>query len=203
MLTASFELDDITDEEKTEIEQESKPQCSSSERETNDGLDSPIDVKDSSRFGGQTSDVDFTAIQREFESKNTRKNTTWALRIWHSWRDQNMKATNEVIPDLETMDATTLNFFLSRFVLESRKKDGNPYPPKSLYYIMCGLLRHMREIGITDMNFLSNDRFLGFQKTLDARMKQLHSSGIGVSRKQARAHHAEQGRTSLAKRSVR
>ena len=43
----------------------------------------------------------------------------------------------------------------------------------------------MREIGITDMNFLSDDRFLGFQKTLDARMKQLHSSGIGVSRKQA------------------
>ena len=43
----------------------------------------------------------------------------------------------------------------------------------------------MREIGITDMNFLSDDRFLGFQKTLDARMKQLHSSGIGVSGKQA------------------
>ena len=43
----------------------------------------------------------------------------------------------------------------------------------------------MREIGITDMNFLSDDRFLGFQKTLDARMKQLHSSGIGVSRIQA------------------
>ena len=81
LLTASFELDNITDEEKTEIEQESKPQCSSSERETNDGLDSPIDVKDSSRFGGQTSDVDFTAIQREFESKNTRKNTTWALKM--------------------------------------------------------------------------------------------------------------------------
>ena len=35
------------------------------------------------------------------------------------------------------------------------------------------------------MNFLSDDRFLGFQKTLDARMKQLHSSGIGVSQKQA------------------
>ena len=106
----------MLDEEKTEIEQESKPQCSSSERETNDGLDSPTDVKDSSRFGGQTSDVDFTAIQREFESKNTRKNTTWVLKIWHSWCDQNMKSTNVIIPDLETMDATMLNFFLSRFV---------------------------------------------------------------------------------------
>ena len=67
---------------------------------------------------------------------------------------------------------------------------------------MCGILRHMREIGITDMNFLSDDRFLGFQKTLDAHMKQLHSSGIGVSRKQAEPIMPKQGRTSLAKRSV-
>ena len=49
----------------------------------------------------------------------SRKNTTWALKIWHSWRDQNMKSTNEIIPDLETIDATTLNFFLSRFVKAS------------------------------------------------------------------------------------
>ena len=42
MKPTSFELDNVIDEEKTKIDQE----CSSSERETNDGLDLPTDVKD-------------------------------------------------------------------------------------------------------------------------------------------------------------
>ena len=43
---------------------------------------------------------------------------------------------------------------LKRFVLEVRKQDGSEYPPRSLYYIVCGLLRFMRDENIHNMNFL-------------------------------------------------
>lgn len=46
---------------------------------------------------------------------------------------------------------------------------------------------YMREGAVHDINFLDvkDARFYDFRKTLDARMNELASSGIGVSVKQA------------------
>lgn len=51
---------------------------------------------------------------------------------------------------------------MQRFVLEVRKQDGSEYPPRSLYYIVCGLLRYLRDENIHNMNFLDekDHRFL-------------------------------------------
>ncbi|CAC5405395.1 unnamed protein product [Mytilus coruscus] len=85
------------------------------------------------------------------------------------------------------MDAETMNTCLQRFVVEERKQDGLEYPPKSLYYIICGLLRHLRDEEIHDKNFLNeNDiRFAVFCKVLNAKMKELASRGLGSITKQA------------------
>ena len=42
--------------------------------------------------------------------------------------------------------ATGVFRHLSLFVTEARKADGKKYPPKTLYQILCGLLRYMRKI---------------------------------------------------------
>ncbi|CAC5377313.1 unnamed protein product [Mytilus coruscus] len=102
------------------------------------------------------------------------------------WREHRNKE-NEDIPLLKHMDAETMNTCLHRFVVEVRKQDGLEYPPKSLYYIICGLLRHLRDEEIHDKNFLNeNDiRFAVFRKVLNAKMKELASRGLGSITKQA------------------
>lgn len=76
-----------------------------------------------------------------------------------------------------------MDFWLQRFLREVRNQKGNEYTPKSLYYLACGLLRHLRDIEIFGMNFLdlNDDRFARTRKVLDARMKSLVAQGIGTT----------------------
>ena len=45
---------------------------------------------------------------------------------------------------IEEMDAVTLNYRLSKFVMEVAKKSGERYPPKTVYGIVCGIRRCQR-----------------------------------------------------------
>ncbi|KAL5005064.1 hypothetical protein ScPMuIL_018520 [Solemya velum] len=83
--------------------------------------------------------------------------------------------------------------WFSRFIVEVRKQDGDFYPPKSLYLLSSGLLRHMRNIGNNE-NFMNekDDRFLRFRRTLDAQMKLLTSKGYGSTLRQAEPISKEQ-----------
>ena len=85
------------------------------------------------------------------------------------------------------MNSESLNYWMQRFVLEVRKQDGSEYPSRSLYYIVCGLLRFMRDENIHNMNILDekDHRFGVFQRVLDARMKELLSKGLGTKVRQA------------------
>ena len=76
-----------------------------------------------------------------------------------------------------------MEFWLSRFVVEARKQDGSEYPAKSLYYLVCGLLRLLRNKEIYSMNFLDEKdiRFANFRKVLDSRMKELVHTGVGTT----------------------
>ncbi|XP_078608426.1 uncharacterized protein LOC144880237 [Branchiostoma floridae x Branchiostoma japonicum] len=88
-----------------------------------------------------------------------------------------------------------MNFWLMKFIFEVRRIDGKPYPPKTLYCLVSGLMRHFREdlnrhdrrTLLWDMNFLdrSDIRFAEFRKALDAKMKELTAAGVGVTKRQA------------------
>ena len=77
-----------------------------------------------------------------------------------------------------------LNYWLSKFVLETRKADGDNYPPDTLYVICSGLQRFIRETR-PEINLFKDPAFTGFQCTLDSEMKRLWSLGLGVKKKQA------------------
>ena len=47
--------------------------------------------------------------------------------------------------DIAAMDVLSLNYWLSKFVMEVAKKSGERYPPKSAYGIICSLKRHLEE----------------------------------------------------------
>ena len=115
---------------------------------------------------------------------NTNKSTKWALNNLEAW----MKARNTSYPDdpvpkdiLLSSDPELLNLHLSRFVIETRKANGEVYPPSTLHQLLCGILRFMREHNPECPNFLdkSDNRFRRLQGTLDSYFHKLHSEGIG------------------------
>ena len=85
------------------------------------------------------------------------------------------------------MDDNELNCWLARFISEVCSKNKSEYPPKTLYLIACGLLRHLRDNGIYDKNILDekDSRFKYFTNALDGRMKDLTYRGIGLRIKQS------------------
>ena len=43
------------------------------------------------------------------------------------------------------MDGISLNYWLTKFVMEVAKDSGERYPPRTVYGIACGLKRHLRD----------------------------------------------------------
>ena len=81
-----------------------------------------------------------------------------------------------------------LNFWLQRFIVEIRRKDGNPYPANTLTQIVAALQSHLRSMfSNRQINFFKDDDivFREFRKTLDARMKVLTGQRIGVEKKRS------------------
>ena len=82
-------------------------------------------------------------------------------------------------------DFSLLDYWLQRFIIEIRRKDGQPYPGYTLIQISSALQRHLRANSIfKDVNFFKtgDSTFVEFRKTLDARMKELVAMGVGVKK---------------------
>ncbi|XP_063415439.1 uncharacterized protein LOC134697228 [Mytilus trossulus] len=97
-----------------------------------------------------------------------------------------MIKTKCAIPELLNFTAMDKNQWLSKFAIETRRKDGKPYPPRTLYILCVGLLRCLRENGV-NLNFLDerDSRFYEFRRALSARMIELTAQGVGTTTKQA------------------
>ena len=104
-------------------------------------------------------------------------------------RERNSKENLEPVPfDLfECSDPELLNKHFARFIVEVRKTNGENYPPATLYQLLSGLLRYMREVSPQCPNFLDkNDaRFRKLHRTMDAVFHDLHAEGIGRQVKHA------------------
>ena len=130
-------------------------------------------------------------LSKGVEVKNTNRSTQWAFKTFNSWCDaRNDDRRAESVPTdlLSSPDILKLNKYLSMFIVEARKANGENYPPATLHVILCGILRHMREFTPDCPNFLDKGdrRFEKLHGTLDAHFHDLHSRGIG-----RQVHHAE------------
>ena len=76
------------------------------------------------------------------------------------------------------MNDWELDRWLSRFVIEIRRRDGKEYPPNTLYQICCGILHYIREVK-PQLDIFREAAFASFRKTLDAEMKRFESWWTG------------------------
>ena len=141
-----------------------------------------------SRFAVSMSDKAVEEAKQAAIPKKTKKDTAWCAKIWNDWSSQrnSSSASGEHVPDIANMEITQLQRWMSRFVLEIRKTDGTPYPPESIYHIVCGIMRFVRHNGKPEVDFFRDQAFAEFRTVLDAEMKRLKAAGIG-----SRAHKAE------------
>ena len=86
--------------------------------------------------------------------KTPKKNTNWAVTVWKEWSKSRWtrfpSAPAECPAHLYVLAflPLQLDYWLTRFVLEARRKDGKvqPYPPNTLHQLVCGILRYVREL---------------------------------------------------------
>ena len=131
-------------------------------------------------------------IKRSMESgvpEKTRSQTNWAIKVWTEWAtSRNRNLLPDEAPfncEIETLSAQLINFWLSRFVLEIRRRDGERYPPASLYQLCCGILRYLRAAGRAEVNIFEQAEFHTFRATLDSEMKRLNSTGQYIHKRRA------------------
>lgn len=138
------------------------------------------------RFIAPVSDEDIEKLISSQTNANTKKNTKWSIGVFNEWRIARSKHGDN-IADIHMLEAAEMNHWLQRFVIEVRNKKGEEYPPKSLYSIICGLLRYCKDMNVNDKNFLDEKdlRFVTFRRVLDSRMKELLSKGFGTKVKRA------------------
>uniref|UniRef100_A0A1X7U5K4 DUF3504 domain-containing protein n=1 Tax=Amphimedon queenslandica TaxID=400682 RepID=A0A1X7U5K4_AMPQE len=85
------------------------------------------------------------AAQKSAIPETDKKSTDWACRIWEQWSlSRKQSHCSYPAPSHPYSDKSTLDSWLSKFLLEICRKDGNEYPPNTLYFVACGILSKVR-----------------------------------------------------------
>ena len=118
---------------------------------------------------------------------NTLKNNMWALKTFKEWRvTRNTRYPADPCPEeiLVTDNKQILCEWLCNFISEARKANGEEYTPCSLYLILAGLQRHIRQVKVSEeINIFQDVAFKSLRNVCDSIFKRLHSKGIGTEAK--------------------
>lgn len=89
------------------------------------------------RFGSPVSDDKESSIRALVVPTTTKDSTEWGICVWNEWASiQGNSGSTDCAPvntPLHEMPMADLSYWMGKFVLKVRKKDGKEYPPKSLY----------------------------------------------------------------------
>ena len=108
--------------------------------------------------------------------KNTTVALNWAVRLFEAWIDfANKEEEQFCVEDLwSNKDASKLATMLSRFCLEVKQQNGNPYTPKSVLQILINLQNYARAKDTKCFNFMNSK---------DERLKKIHTVLDNLSQK--------------------
>ena len=76
-----------------------------------------------------------------------------------SGRQTTTRATliNHVLKIFSSLMVLNMSYWLQKYVLGTRKKTGEKYPPKTVYLLLCGLNRYMKEKRLNSFNIFNRD----------------------------------------------
>ena len=99
-------------------------------------------VRSEDHFSEVTTDEALAELSKGYVPPNTEKNTGWAMRVFEQWQESR-RAQGNPVPEIfqKPYNCSALSHWLALFVTEVRKTDGERYPPKCIYQLLCGILR--------------------------------------------------------------
>ena len=120
----------------------------------------------SSRFAPPMTDNEVVQSRQSGIPQATQRDTKYYLSVWEVWRKQRHHVCKTSIPELNTRSTTQLSMWLTRFVLEARRKESNVYRPNTFHHLIAGLMWHFRQSRrvIADMHHSQISMFLSTQK---------------------------------------
>ena len=123
------------------------------------------------------------ALRKECPA-NTTKSTEWAVKNFESWRVARNAKFGEQCPERWFEDKENLCGWLCRFVAETRKADGGEYTPRSIYLLLAGLQRKIRQGNPKEsINIFTDAEFKELRNVCDSVFKRLHQKGVGSETK--------------------
>ena len=141
-----------------------------------------------SRFKSPRSDEEMASLTKGVVPANTQRQNVWSMRVFREWKaERNERCDDgaESCPDdlLDNPNCEKLNYWLSRFVAETRKRDGKQYPPATIHQILAGLQRHILEKHPMVPKILDRSQavFRDLHQTCDSVYRSLHQEGIGTA----------------------
>ena len=143
--------------------------------------DHSIDDRSLSRFAKPKTENELQYAKENAEPITTKNSNKWALSIWNEWSKNRIANYGEgpgVLPHL-LPNKEALDQWMSKFILEIRRLDGEEYPPNTIYQITCGIMRNIRKF-CPEINFFKDVEFHSFRTILDSEMKRLKASGLGI-----------------------
>ena len=147
------------------------------------------DVTNHKRFGPITTLPEREKAARGAIPSNTEASTRWALKNFKLWAT-NHPAVNPSDPVpadlLESLDPNLVCRWLCRYVMETRREDGHPYPPSTLRSLLSGINRVLQSnhapFSVLDK---TNPCFRDLLKTLDSVSSDLHRQGVRATKHSA------------------
>ncbi|XP_065894185.1 uncharacterized protein [Dysidea avara] len=101
------------------------------------------------RYGSPKTSKEVEEARKHGIPVKTQDQNKWVGNIWREWVQYHLQCScvepeekeHKLLEDFCKMSKQAMNFWLGKFVLEVRQKDGRPYSPDTLYQICCALLR--------------------------------------------------------------
>ena len=160
---------------KLAAKQESNDSCDEESNSYADMDTSPIDEDKFDALGSE----DFKLF-----SKNTLSSTKWAVATFRLWAAKRNANTTSQVPDdlLENPPKPcVLSKWLSSFITEVRNREGKLYPPKTIWLLLFGLQRYVRNVTPSYPGFLVRSGHPDFAELHKTREKlQLHRNAIAI-----------------------
>ena len=116
--------------------------------------------------------------------ENTRRHTSWGVNVYIAWarsRNENSKDFEPENPkypfvreDLSSLCVEEINYWLSKFCVDVRQRNGEEYRHKVLYSLFCAINRVIRE-SKPELVLFKSPQLKPLQNVLDGRLKYLQS----------------------------
>ena len=117
------------------------------------------------------------------------------MKVFEHWRfarneavlKQSYSGERQINENIEEMSEEQLDFVWARFVSEVKREDGNQYPRKTFYEMMCSIQTFLRVKCKRNATLIDKRSYIfrSLNSALNFQMKEKAGQGIGIAVNQA------------------